>query len=69
MSVVAKLKEKKWPMFMAVAAVGITFFMTRNGKLLKKEGPRTQKAAPVIDAEYAGYREKISDFPDRSKKG
>jgi hypothetical protein len=64
--VTSKFKETKFPVVSAFAAGGILLFF---GLLFQNDSHRKRASPAVIDAEYAGYREKVSDYPDRSQGG
>ena len=62
-SIKSRLREFKIPLLCAAAIGGTSFF---SYKLLQRQdSPRQRKTSTPAEYEYAGYREKISDFPNR----
>ena len=64
----SKMREPTFQMKLLAVAVasGASAFTVYQYMFVKKDSPPRKKASPaVIDAEYAGYREKTSDYPNR----
>ena len=60
------LKKTQFPFATALGAGLVTMFFTC---MLMKSSSREKAGPQVIDAEYAGYREKVSDYPNRNQGG
>lgn len=58
-----RLREAKIPLICAAAIGGVSFFSYK--KLQQKESTHQRKTSTPAEYELAGYKEKVSDYPNR----
>mmetsp|Transcript_27838 Transcript_27838/g.47046 ORF Transcript_27838/g.47046 Transcript_27838/m.47046 type:complete len:108 (+) Transcript_27838:507-830(+) len=56
-----KRRVTRLPLLLAAGGISAFWYM-----LWKKDSQRRAKPPSAIDANYAGYREKVTDYPDRN---
>lgn len=62
----SKIKETKFQMQLLLASTAAGTSLLLTYMIIKRPSKRKHAGSAVLNAEYAGYKEKVSDYPNRT---